>query len=116
GAVAGDAARARVGRERRPVHQHGPGDVGYVAPQAGRGRRAAAHRHRDRTGLPPARPARRRPGRMSERGDGASNRAELGITDPRGMRAATVLPVWMGSIRFRLTLVYSSVLFSIATF
>jgi signal transduction histidine kinase len=48
--------------------------------------------------------------------DATSNRAELGITDPRGMRAATVLPSWMGSIRFRLTLVYSSVLFSIATF
>jgi len=45
-----------------------------------------------------------------------SNRAELGIGDPRGMRAASVLPSWMGSIRVRLTLVYSTVLFSIATF
>lgn len=48
--------------------------------------------------------------------DGSTTRADLGVGDSRGMRAASILPGWMGSIRFRLTLVYSSVLFSIATF
>jgi signal transduction histidine kinase len=36
------------------------------------------------------------------------------VTDPRGVRAATRLPTWMGSIRFRLALLYSTILFGLA--
>jgi signal transduction histidine kinase len=37
-------------------------------------------------------------------------------SDPAGLRSASRLPSWLGSIRVRLTFVYSSVLFSVATF
>lgn len=36
------------------------------------------------------------------------------MTDPRSVRAATRLPSWMGSIRFRLALLYSTILFGLA--
>jgi signal transduction histidine kinase len=37
-------------------------------------------------------------------------------SDPAGVRTASRLPSWLGSIRVRLTFVYSSVLFSVVTF
>jgi signal transduction histidine kinase len=36
------------------------------------------------------------------------------VTDPRTVRAATRLPSWMGSIRFRLAFLYSTILFGLA--
>lgn len=36
------------------------------------------------------------------------------MTDPRSVRAATRLPTWMGSIRFRLAFLYSTILFGLA--
>ena len=49
GAVGGGPARARVGRERRPVHVVGAGDPQPAAPEA---RRAGADRHDHRCRLP----------------------------------------------------------------
>ena len=54
GALPGAPARARVGRARRPVHQHGAGHGRDAAPQAVRRRRGPAHRDRHRPRLPPA--------------------------------------------------------------
>ena len=53
GAQRGATARARLGRARRPLHEHRPGDDQQPAPQAGRGQRPPAHRDRHRSRLPP---------------------------------------------------------------
>jgi signal transduction histidine kinase len=45
---------------------------------------------------------------------GASNAVPAGSTPLPGVRAAEVFPAWMGSIRFRLTALYSIVLFGLA--
>ena len=53
GPVAGDPARARVGRARRSVHQHRAGHGGHPAPEAGRrSDERPAHRHRGGPRLP----------------------------------------------------------------
>ena len=114
GPVAGAPARARVGRARRPVHQHGAGQrsarCGASWPRAtrtqlietviGRGyrlRRAGA-RVTPRARRPP--PAEATPGRPAARAHGAG--------------VGRALPEWMGSIRFRLTALYSLFLFGLA--
>ena len=91
GAQPGGAAGARLGRERRPLHQHRPGHRDDAAPQAGRGGRQPADRDRRRSRLPPARAAVNPPGWLVDR-----------------------LPEWARSIRFRYTLLYSAVLFGLA--
>ena len=50
--LGGGAARARLGRERRPVHPDRTGHRRHPAPQAHRGHRAPAAGDRDRPGLP----------------------------------------------------------------
>ena len=86
-----EPAGARLGRERRPLHQHRPGHRDDAAPQAGRGGRQPADRDRRRSRVPPARAAVNPPGWLVDR-----------------------LPEWARSIRFRYTLLYSAVLFGLA--
>src|SRR4029453_5520170 len=87
----GGAAGARLGRERRPLHQPRPGHRDDAPPKAGRRGRQPADRDGRRSRLPPARAAMHPPGWLVDR-----------------------LPEWARSIRFRYTLLYSAVLFGLA--
>src|SRR6266571_8367480 len=78
-------------RERRPIHQHCPGDRDDLAAQARRSGRGPADRDRGRSRLPAACRTVKLPDWHAER-----------------------LPEWMRSIRFRYTLMYSGVLFGLA--
>ena len=114
GALAGAPARARVGRARRPVHQHGAGHGRHAAPQAVRRRRGPAHRDRHRPRLPPAPDRSAREPRAADR---PVDRRAPGPPDPPAPRRArwpARLPDWLGSIRFRLTVLYSLFLFGLA--
>ena len=123
----GAPARARVGRARRPVHQHGAGHGRDAAPQAGeRATTTSSSRRSSAAATASARTPRRwlsLAGAMGgvptvpEPGDRAHRRpaptqpwparradpTTARTSAPTGAVAARRLPDWMGSIRFRLT-------------
>ena len=111
----GAAARARVGRARRPLHQHGPGHRGHPPAEA---RRSTTRSRSSRpswagaTGCvddaQPWAPDVTAPGDRAGGRGVAPGPTSSRMTTRGSRRWPLRLPDWMGSIRFRLTALYST--------